>query len=62
MKKLLLLGGMLLMFSPCDITDYFIDENGVVKHQNGTVVAHIEINRQVNSIVIPKGTDFLQRF
>ena len=60
MKKLFLFGGMLLMFTYCDITDYFMDESGVVKHKDGTTVEHSEINREVNSIVIPKRADLLK--
>lgn len=61
MKKLFLFGGMLLMFTSCDITDYFMDESGVVKHKDGTTVEQKEIDREVNSNIIPKGADLLKR-
>jgi hypothetical protein len=40
---------MLLILNSCNITDYFIDENGVVKHKEGTVVEQKEIDEQINS-------------
>lgn len=49
MKKLFLLSGILLMFTSCDITDYFMDEFGVVKHKDGTVVSQSEINGNVEA-------------
>lgn len=50
MKKLFLLGGMLLMLTSCDITDYFMDESGAVKHKDGTTVEQTEIDGNAEAI------------
>ena len=52
MRKLFLLGGMLLMLTSCDITDYFMDESGVVKHKNGTTVDQKEIDGNAEAVEV----------
>jgi hypothetical protein len=44
MKKLFLVGTMLLMLTSCDIIDYFMDESGTVKHKDGTTVDQKDID------------------
>jgi hypothetical protein len=50
MKKLFLLGTMSLLLSSCDITDYFIDESGTVKHKDGTTVDQKDIDENAEAV------------
>jgi hypothetical protein len=50
MKKLFLGISILFLTTSCDITDYFMDESGVVKHKDGTTVDQKEINSNTEAV------------
>lgn len=61
MNRLIVVLGILCLTTSCDITDYFMDESGVVKHKDGTTVEQSEIDRESNSRALRSGADLLKR-